>query len=130
MTGWPARRDRYGSRLLCGRPVPDRGYCGGEIARVESSVALPDGAGGWTERPGGPFALLPWGMIEDPAGSHFWRLSNRAKNQRDRGQKAPGHAARAAKGERRVAQTIPELPWRRLCPKCGVVAEVTAALLE
>jgi len=127
---WPARR--VGDRILCGRPVPDRGYCGGLIATVnDTPVELLEGRAHMLE---GPRAELPWGMVRDRPGSHFWRPSNRAKNQAARGQKAPGHAVRASRAASRDGRLLPgnapALPWTRRCPECNVLVEVTAALLE
>jgi hypothetical protein len=110
---WPVRR--VGDRILCGRPTPVSGGCRGEIATIS------DGR-----------AVLRWGMIEDPPASHVWRLSNRAKDQAARGQKISGHAVRAMTAGRAgtVQPHVPAMPWRRKCPTCNVLAEVTAAVLE
>lgn len=114
MTGPPVPARRVGNSLLCGRPDRYRGHCGGLIA-----IVLEDAAGpGWT------FLML--GMIEDPPGSHVWRLSNRAKKQRQGGQEAPGHSLRATRGPGVTGFRPVPMPWRRLCPDCLVLAEVTA----
>ena len=80
----------------------------------------------------GRVASIEWGMIEDRDRPHFWRPSNRARKQEARGQKAPGNVVRAAKAAlpgRPLETVVPEMPWQRLCPACGVIALVTADVL-
>jgi hypothetical protein len=127
MTTWKARR--VGDRILCGRPAADGG-CRGEIATVV---------------PSGRYIVLPHGMVEDPPG--FWRLTARAQRQLadarrrhvpDEQQRSKGNVQHAITspsippGGTRDAPILapPALPFRRRCPVCNVLAEVTADLLE
>ena len=127
---WLARR--VGDRLLCGRPTPVSGGCRGEIAFIGRYDDAPIGEDGRDVGPGS--ATLPQledGMTEEPYGSHFWRVSKRAKDLRARGQKV-GLPVRLRPGEGRGTRswrTTPDLPFQRACPVCNVVAEVTTDLL-
>ena len=135
-TVWPARR--VGDRILCGRPAPDGG-CRGEIATVARRGQRPDGVTGtrreavdlgdlgqlptgWREV---EVVVLPSGMVEDPPGSGFWRPTARARGQAARGQRPTGdvraEAARRPRGE--IFGEV-ELPIRRACPVCNVIAAV------
>ena len=119
MTTWKARR--VGDRILCGRPAPSRGYCSGLIAMVERFAMV--------ER--SEFAL-PFGLKEEPRGSHVWIPRARTQDRAGR----PGHHQtwrifgrwydRGASWD----TTAADPPFWRACPVCNVLAEVTADLLE
>jgi hypothetical protein len=133
VTVWPARR--VGDRILCGRPAPDGG-CRGEIATIV---------------PSGRYPILPTGMVEDPPGSRFWRLTARAQRQiatlkaekREQltglgniGRRTTMAVQVGSLGDNRMRPRDapvflpPALPLRRRCPVCNTVAEVTASLLN
>jgi len=107
MTVWPARR--VGDRILCGRPAPNGG-CRGEIATV---FRLRDGLG----EEAGQSVLMPSGITRAPDGE--WVRSARATRKRADGRKP----------EPRPHGLAAELPFRRRCPVCNVLAEVGPDLL-
>jgi hypothetical protein len=109
MIVWPARRVGY--RILCGRPVPNGG-CRGEIA--------------WATNEGG--AVLPPGLKQDASGA--WVATARAERKH-----ADGRAIKSVLRSPRTPESIgraaaTEVPFRRKCPTCGFLAEVTADLLK
>ncbi len=116
-TVWPARR--VGWRILCGRPAPGRGFCSGEIATVEYSLDI--------DRATDETIVLDPGWTEDPPGSGTWRPTARAKRQLARGQ-IPNNLRVDPSGFGPLK--TPALPWRRRCPVCAVLAEVTVDLLS
>jgi hypothetical protein len=142
MTIWKARR--VGDRILCGRPVPDRGYCNGLIADVTVTDAFVRSIAG-PDLPTTPLtiAIPPEAMVEDPPGSRHYRLSARAKRQSERGgrptanrgrDKPPYNFTHVSPAHypletRASLSPIPKVPWFRPCPVCNVLAEVTADLL-
>jgi hypothetical protein len=124
VTTWPARR--VGDRVLCGRPTPI-GPCIGEIATLAT-----DGAR-FTE------VVLPTGLTEDPPGSGRWRLTARARRQREAGRTPAGEPNRlerdagwsTAEGRLRLGRLRAGDRQRFLvpCPVCGVLSEVSTDLL-
>jgi len=113
MTVWPARRLQ--GRLLCGRLVAGQYPCQGVIAWVAEDMVR-------------NHAMMPPGMVEDPPGSHFWRQTSRAVRRAAEG---VGPSRRhLPRGMGIDVLNEPALPWRRRCPHCRVLAEVTADLLS
>ena len=112
---WPARR--VGDRLLCGRPCSPA--CRGEIARNVT----------------GGNVTLPTGLVQEPPGSGTWVLNSRARRKlTDRfgptGRKLGYFMKPNRDGPWMTDRQIAAVPFRRRCPVCNVLAEVTADLLH
>lgn len=117
MTVWQARRSGA-NRVLCGRMVGGRYVCQGDIAIVMGGAVWP-----------------PKGMVEEPPGSGFWRLTSRAARKLAAGvqpyaQTMARHPDQRPDNWESPAYTAPPLPWRRQCPHCGQLAEVSERVLH
>jgi hypothetical protein len=124
---WPARRS--GDRIVCGRLVAGRHVCQGELARVERLIPGQDS--GVAQE----VITLPTGFVEDPPGSHHWRLSARAQQQMAASRAAVGTRRRtagalgSAPDVPRVLRGLPGPDWTRECPHCKCTARVTRVVL-
>jgi hypothetical protein len=118
MTTWKARR--VGDRILCGRPELSRGYCSELIATVVTTAS------------GHVTCALPGGLKQEPRGSNVWVPKARPKPGSHiiaRGAQVGRHQHPGANRER-IREDLLDPPFKRPCPVCNGLAEVTPDLLE
>lgn len=119
---YSARLSPDGARVLCGRPFPGRGFCGGQVGYV------------WR---GEPFPQV--GAKEDPPGSRNWipgkppkRLTFRSEPLRTGALKPPrrsGGFGQAHGAAAWIDLAPPARPWLYPCPICSDLARVDSTLL-